>query len=77
VLVTVNSDDPGMMGTTIADDYEAVADRFDYDLATMEDIALGAVDASWAPTDEQAALRTRFLAEMAALRVQQGMAPRP
>ena len=77
VLVTVNSDDPGMMGTTIADDYEAVADRFDYDLETMEDIALGAVDASWAPADEQAELRARFLAEMAALRLDQGMAPRP
>ena len=58
MLVTINSDDPGMMGTTIEDDYEAVADRFDYDLETMEDLALGAIGASWAPADEQAALRT-------------------
>ena len=57
MLVTVNSDDPGMMGTTICDDYEAVADRFDYELTTVEDIALDAIDASWAPADEQAALR--------------------
>jgi adenosine deaminase len=77
VLVTVNSDDPGMMGTTIADDYEAVADRFDYELATMEDIALDAIDASWAPADEQAALRARFLAEFDALRAEHGLAPRP
>ena len=48
VLVTINSDDPGMMGTTICDDYEAVTDRFDYDADTIEDIALDAISASWA-----------------------------
>jgi adenosine deaminase len=76
VLVTVNSDDPGMMQTTIADDYEAVADRFDYDLTTMEDLALDAIGASWAPAGEQAALRSRFLEEFDALRAQHGLAPR-
>ncbi len=76
VLVTVNSDDPGMMGTTICDDYEAVTDRFGYDADTIEDIALDAIDASWAPADEQAALRARFLTEMADLREQHGLAPR-
>jgi adenosine deaminase len=76
VLVTVNSDDPGMMGTTICDDYEAVADRFDYDAATIEDIALDAIEASWAPADEQDALRARFIDEMAVLREQHGLGPR-
>ena len=47
-----------------------------FQATTMEDIALGVIGASWASADEQAALRTRFLAEMAGLRVQQGMAPR-
>ena len=45
VLVTVNSDDPGMMGTTICDDYEAVTDRFGYDADTIEGIALDAIGA--------------------------------
>jgi adenosine deaminase len=76
VLVTVNSDDPGMMGTTICDDYEAVTDRFGYDADTIEDIALDAIGASWAPADEQASLRERFLTEMADLRVRHGLAPR-
>jgi len=76
VLVTVNSDDPGMMGTTICDDYEAVTDRFAYDADTIEAIALDAIDASWAPPDEQRVLHARFLTEMDALRVQQGLAPR-
>ena len=76
VLVTINSDDPGLMGTTICDDYEAVADRFDYDPGTIEDIAVDAIEASWAPPDEQAALRKRFVAEMDALREQHGLARR-
>jgi adenosine deaminase len=76
VLVTVNSDDPGMMGTTICDDYEAVADRFDYDADAIEDIALDAIEACWAPTDEQDALRARFIDEMAALRERHGIGPR-
>jgi adenosine deaminase len=76
VLVTINSDDPGMMGTTICDDYEAVTDRFDYDPTTIEDVALDAIDASWASPDEQAALRERFVGEMAALRKRHGLAPR-
>ena len=76
MLVTVNSDDPGMMGTTICDDYEAVTDRFAYDADTIEDIALDAIGASWAPADEQAARRDRFATEMAALRERHGLAPR-
>ena len=61
-----------MTGTTIADDYEAVAAAFGYDLTTMEDIALDAIGASWAPSDEQQALRTRFLAEFDQLRAANG-----
>ena len=76
VLVTINSDDPGMQGTTIADDYEQVAAAFGYDLATMEDIALGPIGASFAPDDEQRALRTRFLAEFDDVRAAAGLPPR-
>jgi len=76
VLVTVNSDDPGMMQTTICDDYEAVTDRFGYAPDTIEDIALDAIEASWAPPAEQAQLRERFRAEMAELRDRHGLAPR-
>ncbi len=76
VHVTINSDDPGMMGTTICDDYEQIARAFGYDLDTMEDLALGAIDASFAPADEQSALRARFTAEMDALRAAEGIPAR-
>jgi len=72
VHVTLNSDDPGMMGTDLADEYVAVSDAFGYDLATMEDLSLAAIDASWAPADEQRALRARFVAEFDALRAEYG-----
>jgi len=64
VLVTINSDDPGMSGTTIADDFEQVAAAFSYDFATMAQIAIDAIEASWAPADERRALESRFRAEI-------------
>jgi adenosine deaminase len=67
VLATLNADDPGMTATTVADDYEQVADAFGYDLATMASIALDGIEASWAPDDEKRALRARFDDEIAAL----------
>ncbi len=76
MLVTVNSDDPGMMGTDIADDYEAVSAAFGYDLETMEQLSLDGIDAWWAPDDEKAALRHRFAAEFDDLRARHGLPPR-
>jgi adenosine deaminase len=76
VLVTVNSDDPGMTGSDIADDYQAVADAFGWDLETMEQLSLDAIDASWAPDDEKAALRSRFALEFDRLRIDNGLGQR-
>lgn len=76
VRVTVNSDDPGMMRFDIADEYEAVHAAFGYDLETMEDLALGAIDASFAPDGEKVALRRRFLGEFDALRAEFGLPAR-
>ncbi|MGI8662017.1 MAG: adenosine deaminase [Acidimicrobiales bacterium] len=68
VLATVNSDDPGMMRSDVADDYEAVHAAFGWDLEEMEQLSLDGITASWAPEDEKAALATRFRAEHVALR---------
>ena len=67
VLATVNSDDPGMSATTIADDYEQVAATYGYDLAAMARIALDGIEACWATDDEKRALTERFTTEIAAL----------
>ena len=67
VLVTINSDDPGMTGTTIVDDFVQLAEAFDYDFVTVAGIALDAIDASWAPADERRTLTERFQREIAAI----------
>jgi adenosine deaminase len=67
VLVTINSDDPGISGTTIADDYEEIAHAFGYDMTTMAAISVDGIEASWAPEEEKLALRRRFEIEIAAL----------
>ena len=42
----------------------------------MEQLALDALDASWAPADEKAGLRTRLLTEFDELRAAEGLAAR-
>ncbi|HEV8297811.1 MAG TPA: hypothetical protein VGQ20_10955, partial [Acidimicrobiales bacterium] len=73
VVVTVNSDDPGMMQFDIADEYVAVARAFDYSLEDMESLSLAGITASWAPADEKRALTRRFQDEFAALRTEFGV----
>jgi adenosine deaminase len=68
VLVTVNSDDPGMMRFDVADEYVAVAEAFHYSLDDMESISLDGIEACWAPDDEKRALRHRFVEEFDELR---------
>jgi adenosine deaminase len=76
VTVTINSDDPGMMQFDIGDEYVAVAEAFAYDVETMEDLSLTAVDASWASEGEKAALRSRFLTDFDGLRAEAGLPAR-
>jgi adenosine deaminase len=68
VLVTVNSDDPGMMRFNVADEYAAVHQAFDWDLETMEDLALAGITACWAPPEEKVELRAQFIEAFEELR---------
>lgn len=76
VLVTLNSDDPGMMRFDLAHEYAAVAEAFDYELEDMEDVSLAGIDACWAPDDERMSLRKRFLGEFDELRAEHGLPAR-
>jgi len=73
LLVTVNSDDPGMMQFDVADEFVAVARAFDYSLEDMEAISLAGIEASWAPEDEKTQLRSRFTSEFDQLREEHGL----
>jgi len=60
VVVTVNSDDPPMFGTTLNREYEVAADLLGLDETGLADLARTAVDASWAPDDVKSRVRAEI-----------------
>lgn len=60
VVVTINSDDPPMFGTTLNAEYEIAADLLGLDERGVADLAVTAVDASFAPDDLKADLRAQI-----------------
>jgi len=60
VVVTINSDDPPMFGTTLNKEYAIAADLLGLDESGVADLARAAVRASWAPAD----VRQRILGEI-------------
>jgi adenosine deaminase len=76
VLVSINTDDPGMMGFDLADEYLTVADAFDYDLDDMESLSVDGIASSWASDDEKRAMRGSFVAEFDSLRREYGLPAR-
>jgi aminodeoxyfutalosine deaminase len=60
VIVTVNSDDPPMFGTTLNREYAIAADLLGLDEAGLAELARTAVRASFAPED----VRSRVLGEI-------------
>jgi aminodeoxyfutalosine deaminase len=62
IVVTINSDDPPMFGTTLNQEYAVAARLLDLDEAGIKGLAQNAVDASFAPDD----VKRRLTAELAA-----------
>ncbi len=75
VLVTVNSDDPPLFGTTLTDEFLVLARHWGYDADGIQRIALNAVDVSFLPADEKARMKNSFEEEFAALRQKLELAP--
>ena len=72
VMVSINTDDPGMMGFDLAHEYQTVATAFRYDLEDLEGLSLAGVESSWASDDEKRGMRQTFVAEFEALRQEYG-----
>jgi aminodeoxyfutalosine deaminase len=62
IVVTVNSDDPPMFGTTLNHEYAVAARLLDLDESGLKGLAQNALDASFAPDD----VKQRLTAELAA-----------
>jgi aminodeoxyfutalosine deaminase len=60
VLISINSDDPPMFGTTLEEEYAVAARLLDLDAAGVADLARAAVDASFLPSEGKAALRAEI-----------------
>ncbi len=68
VLVTVNSDDPPLFGTTLTEEFLLLIRHWGYDADGVQRIALNALDVAFLPDDEKSRLRCEFQAGFAALR---------
>ena len=68
------SDDPGMFPTTLANEYRILDEQIGATHEQLSRMALSAVDASWLPDPERAALRAQVAADIASLDAEYGLA---
>jgi adenosine deaminase len=68
VPITVNTDTPAMLGTTLGDEMALVHSQFGLDLDGIADIVLNGVRASFLPAKRKAALADQVRAELEALK---------
>jgi len=57
VVVTINSDDPALFGTSVAAEFANLEQRFGLQEADLRKLSLAAVDASWANDSKRTMLR--------------------
>ena len=68
VVLTINSDDPPLFNTTLADEAALLAEPFGLDVAAIDEVLLNAVRHSFLPADRRAAMEAAFAAELASLK---------
>ncbi len=66
LFLTVNTDDPPMFNTTLADEYRALAAVHGFTADEIKDLSLNAVRAAFLPAAEKRAMLDAFAAEMTA-----------
>ena len=71
LYVTINSDDPPMFNTDLVGEYLVLADQMGFGAQELEQLSLNALQASFLPQEQKAAMNQRFLSEFTQLRVLQ------
>ena len=66
--VTINSDDPPMFNTTLTNEYLKVAEEFNFDVETIEQLVMNAVNATLLPQLEREAMVREFEKEFLELK---------
>lgn len=65
LMLTINTDDPGMFHNTLVEDFAALHDEFGFTPDDIRALTLNAIAASWQDEAEKAALRKSFEADPA------------
>ena len=77
VLVTINTDDPALIGVDLASEYASCAAAWHWDFDQMVELALDGVEASWLDDSGKRALSARVRAAAATLRPGSSPGPSP
>lgn len=62
LYITINSDDPPMFNTTLTQEFLAIAEAFALDRATIQNLLMNGVNASFLPDAKKSAMRDEFQA---------------
>jgi adenosine deaminase len=65
LLVSVNTDDPAMFGTSLADEYRLLVDRCGFTREDIQALILNGIDSSWLPPARKSRLADEFIADPA------------
>lgn len=58
--LSVNTDDPAMFGNSLAEEFDRLADEFQFSLSELKALICGAADGAWLSDPERAALKRRL-----------------
>ena len=60
IVVTVNTDDPKMFQTSLAEEYRLLEQECGFTRSDIRELILNAIRAAWLPEDRKASLAARF-----------------
>lgn len=60
LMITINTDDPVMFNTSLAQEFRLLASKFDRDYDDIRNLILQAIESSWMPLDQKRFIRSEF-----------------
>ena len=60
IKVTINTDDPGVSGIDLTDDYVKVVDQFGFSAQDVENFVMNGVESAFLPKDEREAMKVKY-----------------
>ena len=73
LMITINSDDPPMFGTTLTDEYLRISETFGFDITAIKQLVINGIHASLLLPDAKQAMENEFRAKSAELENELGL----